>query len=338
MYDNTWIVMPGPVEETLQRWSQEYPQYVALDWVEGYSGYRTYAVILTDTARKDEVKRKILFLQPHGHEPAQTAAQMDIINQLLTGYTLDGEESDSPVNEILENMVLVFNPIGNPDGRSRIPVPYWNERFDYHTAASYWTGRLRGADRYWEEGNKYCIIHPSEHDLDPDYPIGLRWEKFEDDSYIDGWNATVPLERNESTVARLAMRILSKHSFEVVLDLHQCPEADDVQIWLPLIRSTTSRQTIAERIALSIENNWRKIHLPVKDRVTYEKQFISSIHDYNAGKPAILTIEVGAGIRPNGQSAVIQGAGSRVMSRGVQKMAGIVAIKGAIEFLLNEMK
>ena len=53
---------------------------------------------------------------------------MDVLSELITGRSLDGRPTQLDVPTLLRRLVIVINPLGNPDGRSRTP---W-EVFDYN--------------------------------------------------------------------------------------------------------------------------------------------------------------------------------------------------------------
>jgi hypothetical protein len=316
--------MPEAVERYLQVWQEEYPGRVRLDAVEGYSGHKTYAATVTDFASGEDGKIGIFLPQPHGHEPASTAAEMQVIHDLLTGSYSDDSGQSISAREILERMLLVFVPLGNPDGRSRSPVEYWYDQYSQDEALSYWSGRLSGASRWWRESSRHPILHLSEFDFDPMYPIGLRWEQFEEDGYVDCWNVPGSLDDNPSTLARLAKIILARHAFDLVLDMHQCPEMNYVQVWMPNIRAQTSRQELAGEIAAQIERDWDLAGAMVRERELYENDFVNALHEQDCGKPAVLTIEIGAGVGFNVR-----------MDKKQQKDLSMSSIKSSITFLLG---
>ena len=71
-----------------------------------YAGRPVWALTVTDTSVSDDDKKKLIFFKPHAHEPAPIAAQMNVINQLLTGETLDGVPAEFDNRRVLRQCLL----------------------------------------------------------------------------------------------------------------------------------------------------------------------------------------------------------------------------------------
>ena len=145
---------------------------------------------LTDTGVEDEGKLKVLFTQSHAHEPGATAAAMDVMHQILTGETQEGRPTKLDRARLLERMVLVIIPVGNPSGRERSPVQYWTDQFDRDTLNSYVYGRLSGDPSPW--GKSPSILRRGEQQLDHRYPIATRYEQVDQNTFVEPFFAMLP--------------------------------------------------------------------------------------------------------------------------------------------------
>jgi hypothetical protein len=116
--DPTWLSMPDQVEAQLLEWSTQYLDRLRLMREQSPSGHFVY---LADIGRAD-VDKNVLIVQPHGHEPAGTAAIMELLAELIAGQRLDGRATDLPCEALERRCRLAINPLGNPNGRSRMPA------------------------------------------------------------------------------------------------------------------------------------------------------------------------------------------------------------------------
>ena len=318
--NRTWPVMPDIVEELLLEWNHTYPSLTRLDSVTGHTGYKTYAISVTDPSVPETSKVPLLLIQPHGHEPSQTAAAMDILCQLLTGKTLVGEKSDLEQEEVLRRLVLVINPLGNPDGRLRTPTECWTEEYTFQEGCYYWNGKLRGDTDYFSQIGRF---RRAEYDFDPDYPIALRYEQVDEDLYSDAWNDPAEkLEDNPTSLAALIRTMMNRYRFQAILDLHQYPEADFVHVWIPTL-SDPEAQKLSERLADKVHEDWAAIGYHVRWPHRYDMPgFIKAVHEYGSTWPAIITLEIGAGV----------GHHNAIMDRETQRGAAVSAIRSALRF------
>src|SRR5829696_5907539 len=91
---NRWLAMPQQVEERVALWEREHPGHLEVDAITQHTGHRVLALTVgappTETQRPAR-RPAAWFCVPHAHEPAGTAAIMDVLQQLLTGSDLAGE-------------------------------------------------------------------------------------------------------------------------------------------------------------------------------------------------------------------------------------------------------
>lgn len=206
----SWLVMPDEVEPKILEWQERYPALVHVDHVQQYCGLKAYAVTISDKSVPDAEKKKHIFSQPHAHEPAPTAACMNVMNQLLERRGLDGNPTQLAVDALLSKTLLSFIADGNPDGRSRSPERYWdgtkwsNEEF--------WKW-MRGIDA--ETGEAFKRVDRWSTREDHPKRIGIVYEQINEHEYVE------PNRSWESSFFRLIHMLLDRHEYDQLLDLHQ---------------------------------------------------------------------------------------------------------------------
>jgi hypothetical protein len=204
-----WLAKPYQTEPKLLEWAMRFPDIVSLESVKTYTGMRTYAVTVTDKGEDDSTKLKHLFSQPHAHEPATTAGMMNFLSQIIEGQDLEGEKTDLDVQTLLERMVLTFIPDGNPDGRSRAPLDWW-DGFSYSNEEflKIAFGRRKDGGRCKRVGRW------SLEERDQEF-VGIVYEQVNDKEFVE------PNRDLESSFSKLAMRMMERFEYHQYLALHQ---------------------------------------------------------------------------------------------------------------------
>jgi len=177
-----------------------------------YSGHRVYALTLSDFSVPVEQKRCHYFAQPHAHEPGATAGMIDVIEQLATRKDLAGEPTSLDIEEVLAKTVLTFNPIGNPQGREKAPVLYWDG--SKYTNEEFWCW-MRGEDRdhpgkMWKRLDLWDVREEKAPE-----PVGIVYEQ------IDEFRYGEPNRSHLSSYFRLFFEMDAQYHYECWLDLHQ---------------------------------------------------------------------------------------------------------------------
>lgn len=113
-----WLAMPQQVETHVARWGREYPNVLTVDSITQHTGHRVFALTVGENAKLPNKLpgKAAFFCVPHAHEPAGTAAIMDVIHQLLTGKNLAGQPASFDYRAARERLILTFNPDANPGG------------------------------------------------------------------------------------------------------------------------------------------------------------------------------------------------------------------------------
>jgi len=204
-----WLVRPEQTEPKIRQWAAKHPKLVSLEEQQTYTGRKAYAVTVTDPQVDDKGKKKLLFSQPHAHEPASTAAMMDFLSQVLDGVHVDGQKSALAYENLLQKVVLTFIPDGNPDGRARAPEDWWDgAKYANRDFGKFMFGRAKDGSRCPRLGRW------STRDIQPEF-IGIAYEQISEDEYVE------PNRDRASTYFRLLTRMLGKYHYDAHLDLHQ---------------------------------------------------------------------------------------------------------------------
>jgi hypothetical protein len=204
-----WIARPHQTEPLLREWSARYPAFTCLDTVR-LLNQNTYAITVTDRALPADRKRKCLVTVPHAHEPAGTAACMNILNELLDGRQLDGSPTSLDRDTLLRETLISFIPDGNPDGRSRSPEDAWDG--GAHTNDEFLMiafGRDAATGQRFPRVDRW---QTTDHLVDP---IGIIYEQIDETTYVE------PNRDWGSSFFRLVHRLTGRHEYDQFLDLHQ---------------------------------------------------------------------------------------------------------------------
>jgi hypothetical protein len=204
-----WIARPQQTEPQIRNWARRYADRLELDQVRPWT-HTVYALTVTDPQTAEEAKRRCLVSVPHAHEPAGTVACMNFLSQLLEGRELDGTPTTLDREAILRETILTFIPDGNPEGRSRAPLDWWdgtqvtNEEFlkiafgsDAETGA-----RFRRVDRW-----RTTEFTPAR--------IGIAYERIDAVTYVE------PNRDWGSSYFRLFHALRERYRYDQILELHQ---------------------------------------------------------------------------------------------------------------------
>lgn len=248
----TWLARPKQTEPKILQWAEKYPERVSLDTMKTLGGHTAYAVTVTDPNVDAAGKKRLLFSQPHAHEPATTAGMMDFLAELLDGRHLDGRPTGLDREKILRRSVLTFIPDGNPDGRARAPEEWWDGR--KHTNNEFIAlafGRTTEGKQFprqgrWSTENQQPAL------------LGFVYEKISQHEYVE------PNRDRGSTFFKLVLRALDKARVALHVDLHQTEFANskyNAMIILPFSQDDLSAEIrdANRRAAEAIIDAWRAI-------------------------------------------------------------------------------
>ena len=248
----TWLVRPDQTGPKILEWASKYPERVSLDAQKTLGGHTAYAVTVTDRSVDEKGKQRLLFSQPHAHEPATTAGMMDFLAALLEGRHLDGRPTKLDRTKILGRTILTFIPDGNPDGRARAPEDWWaGQKHSNDEFIDLAFGRTKEGRRFPRQGRW------SSNDQQPAL-LGFVYEKINDHEYVE------PNRDRQSTFFKLVRRSLDRGPVALHVDLHQTEFARsqyNAMIILPFLQKELPEeiQDTNLQAAEAILDAWRRI-------------------------------------------------------------------------------
>jgi hypothetical protein len=207
----TWLAMPDDLSAKVAEWQDTCPNIVDVKSVKQYTGHEVYAVTVTGPGASDDRKAHVSVV-PHAHEPGATAGAMDFLNALITGYHLNGREWSLDRDEVLATCVMSLIPDGNPDGRSRAPVKWYDG--STYTNDEFWC-IMRGKDR--ETGKMWKRLDHWSTEEETDHPevIGIVYEQISPTEYVE------PNRTKQSSMYKLIQMLHAERDYHQRLGLHQ---------------------------------------------------------------------------------------------------------------------
>ncbi len=210
-----WLSMPQQVEAQVARWEREFPRLLTVDAVPQHTGHRCLALTVGDAGDVGEGpgrgrKPAAWFCVPHAHEPAGTAAIMDMIHQLLAGRDLAGRPASFDHTAARRRLVLSFNPDANPGGRTWSPVVWWDG--SRYTNEDLWQW-MRGLDP--ETGGMWKRV--ARWSLRDEHPLrrGIVYEQLNEHEFVE------PNRDRGSSLVRLFRSLDARYGFVRSVHLHQ---------------------------------------------------------------------------------------------------------------------
>lgn len=151
---------------------------------------------------------RLLLAVPHAHEPAPTAALVELACRLVTGAGLDGEPAALDVPALLQRCLVTIIPDSNSQGRARSPERVWDGAADNDTFLKVAFGIAADGERF----GRYAEWRPSEH-----HPrqVGIVYEQLEPELYVE------PNTSRRSTHSRMVDELFARYRYTHYLDMHQ---------------------------------------------------------------------------------------------------------------------
>jgi hypothetical protein len=248
----TWLVRPEQTGARILRWAEQFPDLVSLDTLQTLGGRTAYAVTITKPQSGGGQKRRLIFAQPHAHEPATTAGMMEFLCRLLEGKRLDGRPGGLDREQILAGAVLTFIPDGNPDGRAKAQQAWWDgRRYSNDAFLDFAFGRTEAGGRFPRQGRW------STRKQQPAL-LGFVYEQISEHEYVE------PNRDRASTYFKLLLRSLQRGPCDLVVDLHQTEFTGsqyNAMIILPFMQNDLPEaiQAANRRAARAIIDAWREM-------------------------------------------------------------------------------
>jgi len=222
-----WVSEPEEVEAMITGWVKEYPSLISVESITQFTGHRVHALSVTDKSVKDEAKVRGIFIVPHAHEPAGTAACMDVVNHLLTGESLMGEATEMDRRGALAKLILTFVPDANPYGRSRSPERWWDgAKYSNEDFLNIAFGVDEDGGRFHRYGRWCSLEHKSK-------TIGIVYEKVWHYTYVE------PNRDWSSSYYKILFKMLPENRYNLILELHQTEfesQPYNAEVMLPILQ------------------------------------------------------------------------------------------------------
>jgi len=248
-----WPAKIKDYEPLILKWQKEYKEFLKIDYLIQYAGFKVYALSISDKRYPLEKKKKHLFMVPHAHEPAGTVASIDFINQILTGKDLDGNICNLNREEILSKCLLTFIPDANPGGRMRSPVEFWDgKKYSKQDFLKFMRGIDMQTGKMWKRIDKWSIKEENPK------TIGIVYERINKYEYVE------PNRSKSSSLLRLVKLLCQKYDYNQLISLHQTEFEDspyNLQAILPIIQEDLPEKIKGynKKWAKEIIKRWQEI-------------------------------------------------------------------------------
>jgi hypothetical protein len=211
--ERCWVSLPNEWQPLFKQWHKDHSEDTMLHSWSQYGSGEVISLTIGAGACLDleELRRRpfrLLVTVPHAHEPASTAAAVNMASQLLKGTYLDGTPTELPTKEILQNSVITLAPDTNSQGRARSPYRYWDGRVDLDTLRKH----MRGLDRHGGLFGRYPEWRFSEH---KPQQVGIVYEQIDEDLFVE------PNTSIRSTHTRLVDELFAVYGYTHMLEMHQ---------------------------------------------------------------------------------------------------------------------
>ena len=238
-----YCVRPDAVAAQVAEWRGA--PGLRVDEFRQYGGRQVYALTFGRGARRLFVSR------PHAHEPAGTAACMELARALMGEYASGGEWRAWA----LERFTLTLVPDANPGGSARAPVEFWDGTQIANEQFFLWMFGESGA----EPGVRFPRVDAwDSSEVVPPSLIGIAYEQLDDTLYVE------PNRDYRSTFFRSFFALDEQFDYDVWLDLHQTEfERSDrnAAVFLPTCQDELAETWQARHRSLgeAIMVRWRQL-------------------------------------------------------------------------------
>jgi len=209
---DAWLSRPDDVEAKVREWEAEFAHWLQVETIVQPTGRPVYALTATDPLVDEASKRKLLVFVPHAHEPAPTAACMNVLSMLLRGKALDGAEAPFDAERVRRELLVTCIPDANPDGTARAPVDYWDG--SVYTNEEFWAW-MRGPDPETGQMWKRVDLFDVREEANLPERLGIVYEPISEHEYVE------PNRHPRSSLMRHLKELTERRKYDALLDLHQ---------------------------------------------------------------------------------------------------------------------
>lgn len=207
----TWYSHPHEWQPLLDEWHRVYPGCLQLhEWTQ-YGGQKIRGLTLGDDRRPRPVR--LLVAVPHAHEPAPTAAIVNMVASLLREWRWDIQYpgSNQPgrfSHDVLGRCLVTFLPDTNSQGRARSPHRCWDGELDNEVFLKVAFGEAADGERF----GRYPEWREEEHQP---RQVGIVYEEIEPGLWVE------PNTSRRSTHALAMDELFTRYRYTHYLDMHQ---------------------------------------------------------------------------------------------------------------------
>lgn len=239
-----WVSQPDEWQPMVLQWMCADTKGLSMQirkWIQK-TGERVIAI----TVGNPDAETRLLVTVPHAHEPAGTAACVDVLCQIVTGSHLDGTGADLPIDKIRQRLLITFVPDSNPQGRSLSPERVWDgERYDNDEFLKIAFGIAADGSRF----GRYPEWRFSEHQPQQ---VGIIYEQVGDDLWVE------PNTSRKSTHSKVLDELLAEDLYTHYLELHQHETDEAVLLPAWFYDLTESEQEKLREWAQAILLAWQR--------------------------------------------------------------------------------
>jgi hypothetical protein len=206
-----WYSHPGEWHPLLDDWSRMYPGCVRLHEWEQVGGQKVRGLTLGDDGQPRPVR--LLVTVPHAHEPAPTAAIVNLAGELLREWRWDIQYPGSQAGGrfsfgLLRKLLITLLPDTNSQGRARSPRRGWDGELDNEEFLKIAFGEAGDGERF----GRYPEWRWEEH---RPRRVGIVYEEIEPGVWVE------PNTSHRSTHSRAIDTLLARYRYTHYLEMHQ---------------------------------------------------------------------------------------------------------------------
>lgn len=220
--ERCWVSHPAEWQDAVREWAAE--GGAPLQAWEQYGGTRVLAVTLGNPDPAAPVR--LLAAVPHAHEPAPTAALVNLASVLLRGTYLDGtaasEEGALAISAALlrtlrERLLLTLIPDSNPQGRHGSPRRVWNGELTNDEFLKVAFGVAEDGERFGRYPEWSWSVHRARK-------AGVVYEQLDEEFWVE------PNTSRRATHTRAVDDLFRQYRYTHHLDMHQ-HEGDEATLF-----------------------------------------------------------------------------------------------------------
>jgi len=201
-----WVSHPHEWQPLLDRWAARYPDRVRLHAWPQFGGGQVRGLTLGDDGRERPVR--VVVAVPHAHEPAPTAAIVNLASAFLDGRLIDGSRAPAEARDLGDHCLLTLIPDTNSQGRARSPRPAWTGEIDNEEFLKHAFGETPEGTRF----GRYPEWRFAEH---RPRRVGVVYEEVAPGEWVESNTS------RRSTHTRALDEIYARYRPSHYLDMHQ---------------------------------------------------------------------------------------------------------------------